>query len=455
VNPVTATGNDGAPAADPLIAVVGGGMAGISAARTLRELGFTGELTVFGAEAIEPYERPALSKSFLTEHDSAAPPLLHDGEMLRQAGIRLRLDTTVAAIDPARRRLTTGGGEHLRYTRLLLATGSRCRRLDIPGGDLHGVRYLRELTDAHRLRQLLQPGRRIVVVGGGVIGLEVAASAVHRGCRVTVVEAGPQLMGRVVPFALATAVADLHRARGVRILTGVAPQAFIGGTDGVRGVALADGRVLAADAVVVGIGAVPRTELAERAGLTVEDGVIVDEQFRSSDENIFAAGDVARVFHAGARGHLRSESWRLAETQGRQAAASILGRGEPYRDIPWMWSDQHEAHIQTIGFGFRDAELISHGSLEDRAGLSYFAVRDQRIVAAAGVSLGSGVGKTIRAAQLLMERGSRVEPDRLRDQTHDLKALLRGAARHPPTAHTSHDNPSTDGRAAVLPSRGM
>jgi len=413
--------------------VIGGGMAGITAALAVREGGFTGEVTVFAGEATEPYERPALSKEFLTEHERDKPPGLVGERELRDAAVRLDLEPVVS-IDPDERTVTTRSGRRIGYGTLLLATGARCRRLELPGGDLAGVHYLRELRHARRLRAQLRPGRRIVVVGGGVIGLEVAASAVRRGCDVTVVEAGEHLMGRVVPAELAGEVADLHRARGVRVLTGVRPEKFDGNRDGVHSVVLSDASSIPADEVLVGIGVLPRTELAERAGLAVQDGVVVDDHFRTSHNHVFAAGDVARVFHDGQRQHIRTESWRAAEAQGRAVAASILGEGEPYRDIPWMWSDQHDAHIQTVGFGSPDAQLVRRGSLEDRAGVSYFAVRGQELVAAYGMSLGAGIGKTIRLAQLLMERGHPVDPDQLRDPTQDLKTLLRPDARQPPTA---------------------
>jgi 3-phenylpropionate/trans-cinnamate dioxygenase ferredoxin reductase subunit len=417
----------------PRLIVIGGGMAGVTAARAAREGGFGGEVIVFAGEATEPYERPALSKGFLTDREHDNPPSLVSGRELRDAAISLDLEPVVS-IDPDEQTVTTRRGKRVGYSKLLLATGARCRHLALPGADLAGVHYLRELRHARRLRTALRPGRRIVVVGGGVIGLEVAASAVRRGCEVTVVEAGEHLMGRVVPAELAGVIADLHRARGVRVLTGVRPEAFDGNGDGVHSVVLSDARSIPADEVLVGIGVLPRTDLAERAGLAVDDGILVDDHFRTSHDHVFAAGDVARVFHAGERRHVRTESWRAAEAQGRAVAASILSRGDSYRDIPWMWSDQHDAHLQAVGFGAADAELVRRGSLDDRAGVSYFAVRGQELVAAYGMSLGAGVGKTIRLAQLLMEGGHQVDPDRLRDSTQDLKTLLRPVTRQLPTA---------------------
>jgi 3-phenylpropionate/trans-cinnamate dioxygenase ferredoxin reductase component len=406
-----------------MIAIVGTGAAAVSAAESLRELGFEGELCLFGSEPAAPYERPALSKQFLTEQQVEPPPLLSPSA-LADRGIRLELGAEVVAIDAGNRTLATARGERVGYDRLLLATGAEPRRLDLPGSQLAGIHYLRELHDARELRAALRPQRRIVIVGGGVIGLEVAASARRLGCTVTVIEVAPQLMGRIVPGELAGVIADLHRARGVTIRTGTRPVAFEG-TERVRGVALENGEVVGADAVVVGIGVLPRTALAARAGLAIDNGVLVDEHFRSSDPHIFAAGDVARVFHAGERRHIRVEQWRPAQDQGRRAAASMLGAPEPYRDIPWMWSDQHDFEIQMTGFGLEAAEIVRRGDVAQRGGLAYLAVRDGRLVGACGVSLGSSIAKTIRVAQLMIEQGTPVDPERLRDPELDLKALAR------------------------------
>jgi 3-phenylpropionate/trans-cinnamate dioxygenase ferredoxin reductase component len=409
-----------------MIAIVGTGAAAVSAAESLRELGFEGELCLFGSEPAAPYERPALSKQFLTDQQVEPPPLLSPGA-LAERGIRLELGAEVVSIDAGNRTLTTAAGSRVGYDWLLLATGAEPRRLDIPGCELAGIHYLRELHDARELRAALRPGRRIAIVGGGVIGLEVAASARRLGCAVTVIEVAPQLMGRIVPSELAGVIADLQRARGVTIRTDTTPVAFEG-TERVRGVALEDGEVVAADAVVVGIGVLPRTELAARAGLAIDNGVLVDERFRSSDPHIFAAGDVARVFHAGEQRHIRVEQWRPAQDQGRRAAASMLGAPHPYRDVPWMWSDQHDFEIQMTGFGLEGAEIVRRGDVAHRGGLAYLAVRDGRLVGACGVSLGSSIARTIRAAQLIIEHDAPVDAAQLRDPELDLRSLARKLA---------------------------
>jgi 3-phenylpropionate/trans-cinnamate dioxygenase ferredoxin reductase component len=415
----------------PGIAIVGSGAAAAAAAEAFRELGFDGDVCLLGSEPAPPYERPALSKRFLTDRQVDPPPLFSP-DILADGGIRLERDAKVVSIDAANRTVATSRGERFSYDRLLLATGAEPRRLEVSGSHLAGIHYLRELHDARELRAALRAASQIVVVGGGVIGLEVAASARRLGCAVTVVEVAPHIMGRIVPSALAEVIADLHRARGVTIRTSTRPVAFEG-SERVRGVALEGGAVIDADAVVVGVGVLPRIELAARAGLAIDNGVVVDEHFRTSVPDIFAAGDVASVFHVGERRHLRIEQWRPAQDQGRRAAASMMGAFDPYRDVPWMWSEQHDFEIQMTGFGFDGASIVRRGDVEAPGGLAYLAVRDGGLVGACGVSFGSSIARTIRVAQLMIERGAAVETTQLGDPELDLRSLMRklsAAGRH-------------------------
>lgn len=405
------------------IAIVGGGVAGLSAAEALREEGYNGVLRVFGAERAIPYERPTLSKRFLTDRRLTEPPALRPPCALAEMEITIETGARVTAIHAQERRIVTAGGEQLPYDLLLLATGAAPRRLHIPGSALKGVHYLRELEDARALRAALLPGGCLAIVGGGMIGMEIAASATELGATVTVIEVSPQLMGRRVAPGFSRLLQDFHRARGVSIQTRAKPIRFEGCAGHVCGVTLEDGAFVPAETVVIGIGAAPRTELASRAGLMVDDGVIVDEQFRSSSDRIFAAGDAARVFHAGEERHVRVEQWQPAQDQGRHAAASMLGASEPYRDVPWMWSDQSDLHLQATGFGFTDATIVRRGDLHERSGVVFLGVRDGRLVAACGASLGTGVAKTIRVAQLLIERGVNVRPDELADPNSELRRL--------------------------------
>jgi 3-phenylpropionate/trans-cinnamate dioxygenase ferredoxin reductase subunit len=408
-----------------MIAIVGAGAAGVAAAVALQELGVDEEVRLFGSEGVVPYERPVLSKGSLTDPVAAEPPPLHPAG-LTERGIRLELDSEVVSIDAGAHKLLLAQGRELEYHRLLLATGAEPRRLELPGSELRGLFYLRELAEARRLRAALHASGRVVIIGGGVIGLEVAASARQLGCEVTVVEVAPRLMGRIVPLEMADTIATLQRARGVTVRTSTCPVGFDGDDDRVRGVILADGEVLPADTVVIGIGVLPRTELAALAGIATDDGVVVDEYFRTSDDSIFAAGDVARVHHAGERRHVRIEQWEPAQQQGRHAAMSMLGAAEPYRAVPWMWSDQHDAHIQMAGFDFGDADVVvRRGSIDDREGLSFLALRGGRLVAACGVSIGMGVARTVRPAQRLIEREICVDPEQLSDPRLDLRRLVR------------------------------
>ena len=406
------------------IAVVGGGVAAISAARQLWELGYSGRIRVFSAEETIPYERPTLSKDFLVGSIEAPPPVFNEEELLA-AGVELELGTRVLAIDPARATVTTAR-EEIRYDKLLLAPGAEARRLTLPGSDLGGLFYLRELPSACRLREALQPGARLVLIGAGMIGLEVAAAAVRLDCIVTVIEISQQVMGRVLPAGLAGTIARLHRNHGVELRTGVRPVRYAGNGRHVRTVVLENHDAVEVDVVLVGIGVTPRTELAERAGLAVQDGIAVDELFRTSAENVFAAGDAAQVFHRGQGRMLRTESWRPAEEQGRLAAASMLGMGKPYDAIPWMWSDQYDALVQVAGFGFEHTEIIECGSLEEPSGLVYLGVRNGALVVAGGVCFGTGVARTIRAAQELIARRVSLDVHQLRDWSVEVTTLTKG-----------------------------
>lgn len=412
-----------------MIAIVGAGAAGIAAACALREFGYGGDLRVFGAEKVIPYERPVLSKKFLIEQDLQDPPEIRSADTLARLGVAVELGNEVVGIDPPRQTLVTRCGEEARYDRLLLTTGAEPRKLELPHSDLSGIHYLRELADARALRSTLRPGASVAIIGGGVIGLEVAASAAHLGATVTVIETSPRILGRIGPDSFAALLEELHRARGVKTRTDARPVAFEGSSGRVHAVVLEDGKVVPAESVVVGVGAVPRTQLAARAGLEVDDGIVVDERFRTSDGRIFAAGDVARIFHVDLCRHVRLEHWRAAEEQGRQAAACLLGDGEPYRDVPWMWSDQHDLHLQAAGFSFSDVDVVRRGALDARTGIAYLGIRQDRLVAACGVSIGTGIARTIRAAQILIESGATFGPEQLADPGLDLRrmALQRDA----------------------------
>lgn len=409
-----------------MIAIVGAGVAGLSAAETVRASGYLGRLRVFDGEAATPYERPNLSKGFLQESNVEDPPSLTPLTTLERLDIRLDTGVHVLSISPSSQTLLTSRHEEVEYDLLLLATGAQPRRLSLPGHTLDGVCYLRNLEDARTLRAAIERSRNVVIIGGGVIGLEVAASASLRGCRVTVLEAAARVMGRVVPGGVASLIEQVHRERGVDVRTATVPVAFEGSSGRIRQVGLASGESVPADVVVVGVGVEPCTRLAEDAGLDVDNGIVVDAAFRTSSPQIFAAGDVARVFNTTADRHLRIEQWEPAREQGRQAAASMLGAEICYREIPWMWSDQFDVHVRATGLDDGDVEVVRGTDLSHRGGICYFGLRDGRLVRASGASIGTSVARLIRAAHILIEHQVDVADDVLADPGVDLHRLARG-----------------------------
>lgn len=411
------------------IVIVGTGVAGISAARALREHGYEGEVRLLGAEPAWPYERPALSKQFLTQTEVGHPPELVGEREVRELGLCLELGVSVEELNRETRSLDLSDGRRISYERLLIATGARPRQLQLPGSNCIGIHYLRDVADARALRAEISPGSRLVVVGGGVVGLEVAASAARVDAHVTVVEAAEHVMGRVVPVELGRAVEDLHTSRGVRFALGQRPAEVVVAGGRVTGVGLEDGTALEADLVVVGIGVEPRTEFAEAAGLCVENGILVDDRFRTPDDDrIFAAGDVACIARGGDR--LRTEQWRPAGEQGRAVAASLLGQGVPYGAVPWMWSDQFDLHLQATGYGFDGSEIVKRGSLAERTGVIYLGLRDHRVVAACGLSHGTGISREIRAAGTLIELAAPMDREKL-ETVAQLRRLANEGGRRP------------------------
>lgn len=409
---------------DPGMLIVGAGQTGGRAALTLRERGYAGPVVLVGEEAAPPYERPQLSKAFLTGKASEADFNLATREALGRAGIEFRASATVGAIDRKAREvvLTGGGGERVPYAKLLLATGRRARRLPLEGPVGDRLHYLRTLEDAHRLKGVLAGGPDVVVIGGGFIGLEVASSAVELGCRTTIVELAPRLLSRAVPAPLAGILQERHRAAGVEILVG-ASVAGIGEAPGGRRllVHLGDGRELGADVVLAGIGAVPRTELAEAAGLAVDDGIVVDETLATSDPDIFAAGDVCAF--PGALGPLiRLESWKNAEAQGALAARNMLGAGERHREVPWFWSDQYELTLQIAGHPEHGVRLVERPVEGGR--LFFHLDGAGRLVGVSSVGP-PVVGREARLGLMMLERGVSPDPALLADPGQRLKGLLR------------------------------
>ncbi|WP_321891210.1 NAD(P)/FAD-dependent oxidoreductase [Burkholderia cenocepacia] len=407
---------------DRVMAIVGAGHAGGRAAQELRACGWRGRIVLIGAEPHPPYERPPLSKGVLTGERSAAQCRLRDAQAWAADRIE-RIVATVERIEPHAREVRVSGGHVFGYDALLLATGGRARRLAIPGAVLDGVFALRTLDDAAALGARLVPDARIVLIGGGFIGLEVAASARQRGCRVTVLDAAPRLLGRAVPAAIATRVHALHDEQGVAIRLNRTPVAIERTAGGALAVVLDDGDTLIADTVVAGIGIEPADELARDAGLAVERGIVVNAQLETSARGIYAAGDVA-VFPSALSGQpVRQETWHGAETQAHVAARNMLGAGEPYRDTPWFWSDQYDAQLQVAGEPALGTQSVAR-VLGDDAEIHFHFDARARLVAASGFGRAAGFVKDMRVARMLVERGTDVTPAAVADVDVKLKSLV-------------------------------
>ena len=399
--------------------VVGAGEAGARAAATLRALGWAGDLVLIGTETHPPYERPPLSKAVLAAPEPPEPVTILSPARLQELDIAFLSGRTVVAIDRAARQVACDDGRSVAYGRLLLATGARPRRLAIEGAD-HAL-YLRSFADALAVRGRLRPEARVVIVGGGFIGLELAASAASRGCRVTLVESASRVLGRGVPPEIAATVADLHRAAGVALRLGTEVAAF-GVEAGRHVVALADGSELPCDGIVVGVGAVPETDLAAASGLAIENGVAADDRLRSSDPAIFAAGDCCSYPAAlfGGR-RLRLEAWRNAQSQGAHAAAGMLGADAAYDDIPWFWSDQYDQTLQVAGLPSCGVTTIRR----DGDGMVAFFHLDEtgRLVAASGIGR-PALGREIRLAEKLIASRAAPDPAALASPAVRLRSLL-------------------------------
>jgi 3-phenylpropionate/trans-cinnamate dioxygenase ferredoxin reductase subunit len=413
-----------------VVAVVGANLAGGRAAEALRRRGFDGRVVLFGAEPHPPYERPplskqalsrqALSKEALAPEPEPEPAWLRTPQQWAEINIEVIPNECVTRLAPGGT-VETESGRELRADAVLLATGGRSRPLGVPGERLGGVHHLRTHDDAVSLRAALHsgpPGRRVVVVGGGFIGTEVAASAVAAGCDVTVVERAPALLERGLGRRWGRRVERLHADRGVRVITSRGVLALGGSAGRVRYAELDDGRTLVADVVVIGVGLVPATELAREAGLAVTPaGVIVDEAAATSGPGIWAAGDVTVQPVPGRAGLVRLESWQNAQEQADAAAAAMLGQPLPRRPVPWFWSDQYDVNIQVAGDVAGPAEdYVLRGDPEGPSWLA-FRLEAGRL---AGV-LGFNRGREMRAAMRLIERGTPVTAGELADESADLR----------------------------------
>lgn len=401
--------------------ILGAGECGARTAFALREKGFAGEITLVGAEPLHPYERPPLSKA--GSADASDPKFIVAAEKYIENGIRLLTGVEARDFDPASRTVTLSDGTALSYDKLLLATGAAAR--SFPGAP-HGSRHIRSLRthhDAAALREAMKPGRHIAIIGGGFIGLELAATARLLGAEITVIEGLERVLKRGVPEEIAHLLTERHRAEGVDIRCGVSIGALTE-ENGKALIRLSTGEVIEADLVLVGIGARPNMEIAERAGLAIDNGIAVDTYLQTSAADVFAAGDCCSFplpIYGGRR--VRLESWRNAQEQGTLAAANMLGRNEAVSSVPWFWSDQYDMTLQISGLA-EGAAMHQRRDLGAGAFILFHLDADGRLIAASGIGPGNAVARDIRLAEMLIAAGAHPNPAALAASDIKLKSLL-------------------------------
>ncbi len=405
--------------ADALV-IVGASYAGVQLAAAAREQGFGAPIVLLGDEAHAPYQRPPLSKGLLSGKTAVDQLALRGPDFYAEQNIDLRLGVRATALDLAARRVQLADGSRLDYGWLALATGARCRPLAVPGADLQGVHQLRTLDDALAVQQALGRSTRACVVGGGFIGLEVAAALTAAGAQVTVVEGQTRLLARSFPPAMSDYVAAAHRQRGVALELGRGVQALLGDTQGhVQSVLLDDGRQLDCDLVVLGIGVLPNVELAEAAGIACAGGILVDACGRTSVPNVLAAGDAANMelpARPGGPARLRLESIQAANDGARAAASVLVGQPQPLTAVPWFWSEQHDLKLQMAGLPVHGDETVLRGDMaSDRFTLFY--LRDGAVAAAHSVNRPA----EHMLARKLIAGAARIPAETLADSAADLK----------------------------------
>jgi 3-phenylpropionate/trans-cinnamate dioxygenase ferredoxin reductase subunit len=372
----------------PTFIIVGGGLAGAIAAQTLREEGFDGRITLLGDEPHRPYERPPLSKDYLQGKADRDSIFAHPEPWYAEHAVELRLGTAVTSLDPAARTVTTAAGVQLGYDKLLLTTGSTPRRLRVPGADLDGVHYLRSVDDSERIKAGFAHAHRVAIIGAGWIGLETAAAARNAGPDVTLLEHAELPLLRVLGPETAPIFADLHRDHGVHLRCQVAVAELTGRKGAVTGVILSDRSRIDADVVLVGVGITPNTQLAAEAGLEADNGIIVDEHLRTSDLNIFAAGDVANAYNPRLDRHIRVEHWANARRQGATAGRAMLGQDAVDARPSYFFSDQYDLSMEYTGdIGSSGYDQVIFRRYADSAQLIVFWLSEQRVQAGMNINI--------------------------------------------------------------------
>lgn len=400
------------------VVVIGGGQAGGEAAIELRKLGFDGRVVIVGEEPFLPYKRPPLSKAYLAGSVGEDQLYMMHAPNLEKARIEYRGGVAVPRIDRAAKQVVLADGSTLGYDRLVLTTGGRARPLPVPGADRRNVFLLRTIADVQKIRAHCQEGKRVAIVGGGFIGLEAAAVLVKKGLKVTVLEGLPRVLARVTCPEVSAFYERVHREAGVDLRTGVQVTGFDGEPE-VNQVRLGDGSAVETDVVVIGIGLIANTELATAAGLDVDNGIVVDECARTSDPDIYAAGDCTNHPSSFLGRRVRLESVQNAMEQARIAARNIMGKNEAYHTVPWFWSDQYDLKLQMVGVSAGFDQLVVRGDPATQRNFAVFYLKEGRIIAADAISR----PQEFMLAKKLVAAGAMIDPAQLGDESVPLKTL--------------------------------
>ena len=399
--------------------IIGASHAAAQLAPTLRQQGWTGSISMISNEYFLPYHRPPLSKDYLAGAKNAEQILIRPAAIYNKCDIGITMGVTAATIDRRNKQLQLEDGMTMDYDKLVLTTGARVRKIDIPGVDLDGVFYLRDLNDAQQIKLSTGANKRAVIIGGGYIGLETASALRKLGMQVTVLEAMPRILQRVTAPEVAAFYARIHKEEGVEIVADV--QAIsISGDKQVESVQCHNGTEYKADLVIIGVGVIPNTALAEQAGLTIDNGIVVDEYARTSDENILAAGDCTSHYNPIYQRHLRLESVQNALDQATVAASTICGNLKPYSALPWFWSDQYDLKLQIAGLSQGYTDVVVRGDIEGSRSFAAFYMREGKLLAVDAVNR----PQDFMFGKRLILQGNQLDPGQLADDSLPLKTLL-------------------------------
>ena len=401
------------------LVIVGGGQSAAQCVLTLKRNDFKNKITLISEEKHIPYQRPPLSKEYLSDEVALERVYMKSKEFYDQNNVEIISSTKVIAIDRSKKSLTLSNTENLQYENLVLATGSRVRKLEVEGSHLSNINYLRTIEEANQLKKYFKLGKTLVVIGAGYIGLEVAAAAIKKGLGVTVIEMDDRVMKRTVDPIISKYFDSLHRSKGAEIILNAALERFEGRKE-VEKVICSNGKILEADGVVVGVGIIPNQEIAKSAGLNCNNGIVVDEFGRTEDPFIFACGDCTNHPNPSLNKNLRLESVHNALEQAKTVAFSLIGKPEKYDQVPWFWSDQYEAKLQIVGLSGDHDEIVTRGSMAERNFMLFFLKKGE-LIAINSVNN----PKEFLISKKLVANKLKISSDVLCDQSTDLKNLLK------------------------------